>query len=97
MLREFDEGTSEHLRKTLFNDKPEKYDQWCKLLEDPVFEHKFDIPLSAMRDRAYAQIKRVQDEKLFSIFDFDNDPKNLFSAHEMLGCVNSSLVTKFTV
>jgi acyl-CoA oxidase len=81
----------------LFNDKQEKYGKWCKLLEDPVFEHKFDVPLSAMRDRAYAQIKRVHDEKLFSIFDFDNDPKNLFTAHEMLGLTNASLVTKFTV
>ena len=62
----------------LFNDKQEKYGKWCKLLEDPVFEHKFDVPLSAMRDRAYAQIKRVHDEKLFSIFDFDNDPKNIY-------------------
>ena len=81
----------------LFNDKPEKYHKWAKLMEDPVFDHKFDIPLSVMRDRAYAQIKRVHDEKLFSIFDFDNDPKNLFTAHEMLGLVDGSLATKFTV
>ena len=38
----------------LFNDKPEKLAKWTKLMEDPVFDHKFDIPLSAMRDRAYA-------------------------------------------
>lgn len=32
-----------------------------------------------------------------SIFDFKNDPKNIFTAHEMLGAVNGSLATKFTV
>ena len=66
-------------------------------MDDPVFTHKFDIPLSEMRDRAYAQIKRVADEGLFSIFDFENDKKNLFTAHEMLGMMNGSLATKFTV
>jgi len=32
-----------------------------------------------------------------SIFDFQNDPKNIFTAHEMLGMVNGNLATKFTV
>lgn len=50
-----------------------------------------------MRDLAYAQIKKVCDTGLVSIFDFDNDPKNIFTAHEMLGTVNGSLATKFTV
>ena len=97
VLREYDEGTAETLRKMLFNDKQEKYEKWSKLMEDPVFAPKFDMPLSAMRDRSYAQIKRVCDEKLFSIFDFENDKKNLFTAHEMLGVMNGSLATKFTV
>ena len=55
------------------------------------------MPLASMRDMAYAQIKRVTEEKLFSVFDFDNDKKNIFTAHEMLGNINGSLATKFTV
>ena len=50
-----------------------------------------------MRDMAYSQIKRVTDEKLFSVFDFENDKKNIFTCHEMLGNINGSLATKFTV
>ena len=50
-----------------------------------------------MRDRAYAQIKKVTDSGLVSIFDFQNDPKNIFTAHEMLGLINGNLATKFTV
>jgi acyl-CoA oxidase len=46
---------------------------------------------------AYARIKRVCDEKIVSIFDFENDPKNIFTAHEMLGGIDGSLTTKFTV
>ena len=85
------------MRKTLFNDNWEKWEKWNKLAADPIFEHKFDMPLASMRDMAYAQIKRVTEEKLFSVFDFDNDKKNIFTAHEMLGNINGSLATKFTV
>jgi len=42
-------------------------------------------------------LKKVSDHKLFSIFDFNNDPKNLLTAHEMLGYTDGSLATKFTV
>ena len=81
----------------MFNDKQEKREKWRKVLSEPVFDFKFDMPLASMRDMAYAQIKRVCDEKLVSIFDFQNDPKNIFTAHEMLGMVNGDLATKFTV
>ena len=50
-----------------------------------------------MRDRAYAQIKRVFDEKLVSIFDFDKDPKNIFTTHEMISQFDGNLATKVTV
>ena len=85
------------MKRTLFNDNWEKWEKWNKLAADPIFEHKFDMPLASMRDMAYAQIKRVTEEKLFSVFDFDNDKKNIFTAHEMLGNINGSLATKFTV
>ena len=68
-----------------------------ELLSDPVFDYKFDMPLSEMRERAMAQIQKVSDAELVSIFDFQNDPKNIFTAHEMLGLVNGNLATKFTV
>ena len=54
----------------MFNDKPEKREKWKKVLSDPVFDYKFDIPLDKMRDVAYAQIKTVTDAKIVSIFDF---------------------------
>ncbi len=50
-----------------------------------------------LRQLAYDRLKKVADSKLFSIFDFDKDPKNLLTAHEMLGYIDGSLATKFTV
>jgi len=55
------------------------------------------LTLDEQRELAYRRIKAVADSKLFSIFDFDNDPVNLFTAHEMIGQVDGSLATKFTV
>lgn len=66
-------------------------------MDDPIFRPKYIMTLDEQRDLAYNQIKRVCDEGLVSIFDFKNDPKNIFTAHEMLACLNGSLATKFTV
>lgn len=55
------------------------------------------MPLDEQRELAYQRLKAVADAKLFSIFDFENDPINLFTAHEMLAQVDGSLATKFTV
>jgi acyl-CoA oxidase len=67
------------------------------LFKDPAFFPIYDTPLDAHRALAYQRLKKVSEAKLFSIYDFDNDPKNLFTAHEMLGLVDGSLATKFTV
>ena len=52
--------------------------------------------LPEQREYAYKLIKRVCDEKIVSIFDFEKDPKNILTAHEFLG-FNGSLATNFTV
>ena len=85
VLREFDAETAKYLRVKLFGDKPEKIEKWEKLFKDPIFGKKYQLSLDQQRDLAYARIKRTCDEKIVSIFDFENDPKNIFTAHEMLG------------
>jgi acyl-CoA oxidase len=96
-LREFDAETSSYLRDKLFGDKLEKRAKWEKLFDDPVFTPKYIMPLDDLRSIAYKRIKRVCDEKIVSIFDFETDPKNIFTAHEMLGQLGGDLATKFTV
>jgi hypothetical protein len=49
-----------------------------------LFTHKGDVQFDDMRSQAYKQLKRVSDEKLFSVWDFQNDRKNLLTSHEML-------------
>lgn len=96
-LKKCDPQTVIRLQSLLFNDNPEKVKRWHKLFADPIFFPVQNMSLDEQRDIAYKRLKRVADEKLFSIWDFVNDPKNLLTAHEMLAYVDGSLVTKFTV
>ena len=96
-LRKYDEVTSNRLGELLFNDKPEKIQKWHALFKDSVFFPKQNLTLDQQRDIAFKRLKKVADAKLFSIYDFDRDPKNILTAHEMLSYVDGSLVTKFTV
>ena len=50
-----------------------------------------------MRELAYKRLKKVADARLFSVYDFQNDPKNLLTAHELLAQAAGALATKFTV
>jgi acyl-CoA oxidase len=67
------------------------------LLKDPVWTPEFNVPLSAMRDKAYKTLKKVANSGIVSVRNFFDDPTNIFTAHEMLGTVDGSTATKFTV
>ena len=56
-----------------------------------------NLTLDEERELAYKRIKAISDAKMFSIFDFRDDPINLFTCHEMLSQIDGSLATKFTV
>jgi acyl-CoA oxidase len=96
-LRKFDQTSSDRLKQLLFNDDPSKVGKWHALLKDPIFFPKQDMTLDEQRDLAYKRLKKVADAKLFSIWDFERDPKNLLTAHEMLSYVDGALAIKFTV
>ena len=96
-LRRSDKAASQELADMLFGDKLEKRDKWHELLKDPVFLPSNHMPLDALREQAFARIKKVADAKLFSIFDFQNDPTNLFTCHEQIAQIDGSVATKFTV
>ena len=98
ILKQHDPEVSRYLADMLFGDKIEKRDKWNKLIaEHPAFKIRLNVSLDDERQQAYDRLKAVSDAKLFSIFDFEDDPVNLFTAHEMLVNTDASLATKFTV
>ena len=96
-LTKHDPAVSEALKNVFFNDVPSKVAKWHALFADPLFYPKQNMSLDEMRAIAYKRLKKVADAKLFSIYDFVNDPKNLLTAHEMLSLCDGALATKFTV
>lgn len=98
LLKLHNPEVSKYLADMLFGDKIEKRDKWNKLIgEHPAFKIRFNVTLDEERQLAYDRLKAVAESGLFSIFDFENDPVNLFTAHEMLVNTDASLATKFTV
>ena len=97
LLKKYDADASNYLRDMLFGDKLEKRDKWMALMKNPIFTPRYMLTLDQQRELAMQRIQVVSDAKLFSIFDFENDPINIFTAHEMLGQIDGGLATKFTV
>ena len=98
ILKQRDPEASRVLADIIFGDDLKKRDKWFKLLEDPVFHSRMKFSsLDEERDLAFKRLKKIADAKMFSIFDFEDDPVNLFTCHEMLGTVDGSVATKFTV
>jgi acyl-CoA oxidase len=81
----------------IFGDDPKKRQPWFELLKDPVFIPRYNLSLNQMRDEAYKKLKKVTDNKMLSIDDFERDPVNIFTAHEFMGQVDPSAGTKMTV
>jgi acyl-CoA oxidase len=81
----------------LFHDRVEKRGRWMEVLRDPVWRPLYNGPLEAHRELAYRQLQKVMGAGVVSVQDFFRDPTNIFTAHEMIGAVSGSTVTKFTV
>jgi len=67
------------------------------LSENDLFTPKYNIPLAEERELALQRLKAICDNKFISVFNFNDDPLNIFAAHEIAAIVDSSMTTKMTV
>ena len=67
------------------------------ILKDPIFKPKYNVSLEKDRDLAYSRLSKICNSNIVSVSDFKNNPKNIFTTHEILGMCDGSLATKFTV
>ena len=65
--------------------------------EADLYRPKYNMSLDEERQLAYDRLKRLCDEKVVSVKDFWDNPKNVFATHEMAGQCDGSLSTKLTV
>ena len=69
----------------LFGDDIKKRDKWSAFFaaNQELFSDQWEFKeLYYERELAYRRIKAVAEAKLFSIYDFETDPINLFTCHE---------------
>ena len=52
--------------------------------KDKVFTPVYDISLRNQKELAYDRLKRVMADKPCSVRDFQTDPDNIFTMHEMV-------------
>lgn len=81
----------------LDHDNHETRKKWKEFTKNPLFQPRFDISMQESKHLAFERLKVVAENKVFSAFDFVNNPLNVFANHEMAGLVDHSLATKLTV
>jgi acyl-CoA oxidase len=52
--------------------------------KDKVFTPVYDISLRDQKELAYDRLKKVMEAKPCSVRDFQTDPNNIFTMHEMV-------------
>ena len=67
------------------------------LFEEDIFTPRYAVPLAQERDLALARLRRICDNKLISVRNFIDNPRRIFSVHEVVGMCDGSTATKMTV
>lgn len=75
----------------------ETRNKWKELSKDPIFTPRYNLSLREAKDLALLRLQKVAAAKVFSVFDFLNNPLNVFANHEMASLVDGNLATKLTV
>ena len=68
-----------------------------ELFKDPLFLPKFTLTLDQQREIALERLRKICEAKVISVFDFERNPLNIFTVHELVGMVDGSVATKLTV
>ncbi|KAI3654214.1 hypothetical protein MP228_000933 [Amoeboaphelidium protococcarum] len=90
----FDVKQLQHL---LDHDNHEKREAFKEFVKDPLFIPRFDVSLRYERELALERLKRICEAGYISVTDFEQNPLNVFAAHETAGLIDGSMATKMTV
>ena len=53
-----------------------------EFLKDPLFIPRYNVSLRYERELALERLKKIADAGYISVFDFEENPLNIFAAHE---------------
>jgi acyl-CoA oxidase len=67
------------------------------LCNDPLFARVSGLSIAEERELTLRRLRKVGELGVVSPADFETNPSNIYAAHEVLGMIDGSLATKFTV
>lgn len=73
-----------NLTHFLDHDNHETRAKWRHVLKEDLFIPRYNISLAEERDLAYKRLKRICDEKLISVYDFQTNPLRIFAGKNFL-------------
>jgi len=99
-VRQRDEFDVEKMKTWLDNDNHDMRKEFREFLAtEDIFQPIFDIKLAETRELARQRLNKVCERpgRFISVFDFKQNPRRVFAAHELSCLVDGSLATKITV
>ena len=85
------------LQNLLDHDNIDTRENLKNLFKEEMFIPRYAIPIKKERDLALERLNRIANKNLISVFDFKDNPKRIFSVHEIVGQMDGSTATKMTV
>jgi acyl-CoA oxidase len=87
----------EELQRLLEHDNFDTRKKMKEVMKDAIFTPRFNMSMDFAKSLALERLRKVTEAKVVSVRDFGSNPKNIFAMHDLLGFLDSSLATKFTV
>ena len=95
--RNFSQFCNIEMNKLLDPDNRETRNKFRELFKDDIYKPKYNLSLDQERDLAFNRLNKICQNNILSVKDFWNNPKNIFTSHELAGMCDGSLCTKLTV
>ena len=88
---------TQKIQQLLEHDNHDAREKLKELFKDDIFIPRYNISLKQERDIALERLQKLCDQKIFSVKNFLDNPRRIFTAHEVAGYVDGSMATKMTV
>jgi acyl-CoA oxidase len=85
------------MNRLLDNNNRKTRNKLKNLFKKDVYKPRYNLSLNQERDLAYERLRKLCKLNVVSVKDFWDNPKNIFTTHEVAGMCDGSLCTKLTV
>lgn len=85
------------LTQVLDNDSFALREKIKTIFKHPIYTPRYQLTLAEERELAWQRLKRLCDQGVVNVEDFGDDPRKVFSLHELAAMSDGAMATKLTV